>query len=120
VVDDELPICNMLKSFLSNLGYSVITACDGEMALKKYTTAKIRPHAIILDVGLPKMSGLECLGLLRDFDPKAKVLIATGYGGDNIETEARKNGASCLLAKPYKLTELGQTLRNVLDANGTN
>ena len=115
VVDDETSICSVLARYLEVLGYTVTTANDGEMALEKYKTANCRPHAIILDLGMPKMSGWKCLEELRKFDPRVKVMIGTGYGGDNLETEARNKGAAGLLTKPYQLADLGKTLRNILD-----
>ena len=116
VADDEIPIRRLLERHLTRLGYTVLTAQDGEVALEKYRTAARRPHAVILDLGMPKMSGWNCLEQLRQFDPQAKILIATGYGGDNVESEAVRKGASGLLAKPYKLAELCHTLRKVLNS----
>ena len=115
VVDDEMSICIMLARYLQMLGYTVITANDGEMALEKYKTADCRPHAVILDLGMPKMSGWKCLEELRQFDPRVKVLIGTGYGGDNLKTEARNKGAAGLLTKPYQLADLGKVLRSILN-----
>ena len=115
VVDDEMSICLLLGRYLKTLGYTVITAHDGEMAMEKYKTADCRPHAVILDLGMPKMSGWKCLEELRKFDPRVKVMIGTGYGGDNLETEARNKGAAGLLTKPYQLADFGKTLRNILD-----
>lgn len=115
VVDDEMSICLLLGRYLKALGYTVITAYDGEMALEKYKTADCRPHAVILDLGMPKMSGWTCLEELRKFDPRVKVMIGTGYGGDNLETEARNRGAAGLLIKPYQLADFGKILRHILD-----
>jgi signal transduction histidine kinase/ActR/RegA family two-component response regulator len=115
VVDDEMSICLLLGRYLKTLGYTVITAHDGEAALEKYKTADCRPHAVILDLGMPKMSGWKCLEELRKIDPRVKVMIGTGYGGDNLETEVRNRGAAGLLTKPYQLADFGKTLRNILD-----
>ena len=117
VVDDEMPICNLVKRYLTKLGYTVITAQDGEMALEKYTAAGRRPHAVVLDLDMPKMHGWKCLEKLRQLNPQVKVLIATGYGGDNLEPEARNRGAAGLLPKPYLMADLCRALRNILDTD---
>ena len=115
LVDDKAPIRVLLNSYLSKLGYTVISAPDGEIGLERYTNAGTRPHVVILDLDMPKMNGWKCLEKLREFNPQVKVVIATGYGGDNLEPEARNKGASGLLAKPYPLADLGKMLRQVLD-----
>jgi PAS domain S-box-containing protein len=116
VVDDEQQICTLLQRTLTKLGYTVLAARDGETALEMYATAQRRPQAVILDLGMPKMGGWECLRALRRFDPQARVLIATGYGGDNVEPEAHKHGAAAVMAKPYKMAELSRILRAILEA----
>jgi PAS domain S-box-containing protein len=114
VVDDEKQICALLQRMLTKLGYTVLTALDGATALEIYATAERRPQAVILDLGMPQMSGWDCLRALRQLDPQARILIATGYGGDNVETEAHKYGAAAVMAKPYKMAELSQILRAIM------
>ncbi len=116
VVDDEPPICRMLERHLVRLGYTVMTATGGRLALEKYKTARQRPHAVILDLGMPDMNGWKCMEELRAFDPGAKIVVTTGYGGENVAAEARKRGAAGLLAKPYQLANFSQTLRDILDS----
>jgi PAS domain S-box-containing protein len=114
VVDDEAPLRRLLERHLGKLGYDVICASDGEMGWRKYSEASPRPHAVILDLGMPKASGWECLAKLREIDPGVKVLIASGYGGDDLEERATKSGAAAFLSKPYNLDVISRKLRDVM------
>ena len=84
------------------------------MGWRKYSEASPRPHAVILDLGMPKASGWECLAKLREIDPGVKVLIASGYGGDDLEERATKSGAAAFLSKPYNLDVISRKLRDVM------
>jgi len=116
VVDDEAPIRSLLERHLRKLGYNVLSAADGEMGLSTYREATRHPHAVILDLGMPKMSGWECLEKLVAFDPLVKVMVATGYGGADLDRRVREKGATAFLRKPYDLAAISKTLRGILDA----
>ena len=116
VVDDEAPIRRLLERHLGKLGYDIICASDGEMGWRKFAEATSRPQAVILDLGMPKSSGWECLEKLRELDPNVKVLVASGYGGADLEARAVQNGAVAFLSKPYNLGAISRKLREVLTA----
>ena len=116
VVDDEVSIRRLLERHLGKLGYTVISAADGELGFKKFAESNPRPHAVILDLGMPKSSGWECLDKLRVLDPYIKVLVASGYGGPDLESRVEEKGAAAFLRKPYDLVTIAEKLRAVLDA----
>jgi DNA-binding NarL/FixJ family response regulator len=70
---------------------------------------------VILDLNMPGMGGLKCLAALRDMNPKARVIIASGYLADDQLRESVRFGASAFVAKPYKLSDLLRAVREVLD-----
>ncbi len=115
VVDDEAPIRLMLERYLAMTGYKTFSANDGDVALQKYAGPE-RPAAVILDLGMPRMSGWECLKRLKEMDPAVKVLVATGHGGGDVESRVRELGASEFIHKPYNFVELATKLRRILDA----
>jgi PAS domain S-box-containing protein len=115
VVDDEAPIRGLLERYLTMLGYDVIEAEDGETALRKYTEVRQNPHAVILDLGMPRMSGSECLEKLRILNPQVRVLVASGNGEADLDSHVLKQGALAFLAKPYNLADISEKLRKVLD-----
>lgn len=117
VVDDEPGIRNLLKQHLTRSGYSVIPAPNAEIALREYKEQPGRPRLVILDLGMPGMDGWECLVKLREMDPQAKVLLATGYARNDFITRAHELGAAGVVFKPYKLGDLTKKVRAILDGS---
>jgi CheY-like chemotaxis protein len=118
VVDDEVSIRRLLERHLNRLGYTVVSAADGELGFKKFAESNPRPQVVILDLGMPKSSGWECLDKLRALDPYVKVLVASGYGGADLASRVEEKGAAAFLRKPYDLVTIAEKLRAVLDAPG--
>ncbi|MGD0854819.1 MAG: PAS domain S-box protein [Dehalococcoidia bacterium] len=119
LVDDETVIRNVGSRILSKLGYDRIEfASEGLEALKKYQEAMEsgRPYdSVIIDLTLPgEMGGKEVVKALHKLDPKANILVSSGYFNDPILTDFRRYGISGVLAKPYQLEELEMTLRESL------
>jgi signal transduction histidine kinase/DNA-binding response OmpR family regulator len=115
VTDDEPLLRSLVEEYFTQLGYNVLTAPDGEAALREYNAAPERPKAVILDLGMPRMSGWECLQKLRSADPAVKVLVATGFGGDGVENRVFEMGARAFMHKPFHLGEMAVKLREILD-----
>lgn len=78
VVDDEENIRLLYKEEMTEEGYEVETASDGEDALAKIRAR--RPDLVVLDIRMPGMDGLECLSKIREIDMMLPVVIATAYG----------------------------------------
>lgn len=114
IADDEQPIRVMLQRFLNRAGYDVTAAADGEEAVARYQEAHPKPSLVILDVGMPGMGGMRCLETLRRFDPDVRVVMATGYGLDDIREKAYSLGALALIPKPYELKTLDQQIQELL------
>lgn len=116
LVDDEAVIRNVGSRIMSKLGYEHIEfASEGLEALKKYQAAMDsgRPYDIvIIDLTLPgEMGGKEVVKALHKLDPKANILVSSGYFNDPILTDFRRYGIKGVLAKPYQLEELERMLR---------
>lgn len=115
IVDDEVPIRNVVQRSLIKLGYTIISAGDGESALLRCSEEGNRIRLVLMDLGMPGMGGWECLKRLRTINPKLPVLLTTGYGGQGFPERARREGAIGLITKPYQLEEFLQTVREALD-----
>ncbi|WP_051434495.1 response regulator [Desulfonatronum lacustre] len=111
MVDDEEMIREVTAELLTAHGYEVFQAADGLEALEVH--ARERIDLVITDVGMPGMGGEALLLALRERDPKAKVIISSGYVGVRDNGELRK--ASGMLTKPYKLEELLGMVRGLLE-----
>lgn len=113
VVDDDMGICHLLRSFLSERGYQAVTVANAEDALERYHAD--RPAAVILDVALPgRMDGLEALAAFRKIDRDVPVIMLSGQGRTPTVVQAMKLGAADFVGKPFHDTELENSLENAL------
>jgi len=102
ICDDSLLIRMQLKDFISSCNYTfdIIEAKDGEEAYKLYQQEQ--PDLVFLDVVMPKLDGIACLQLIREFDQDAKVVMLTSVGTKEIVKEALKAGAVDFMQKPWQ------------------
>jgi DNA-binding NtrC family response regulator len=111
VVDDELPILNLLRNFLEAQGHTVQTAHGG---LEAAEAARGRSFDLaLLDLMMPDQDGMTTLKQLKSIDENLSVLIMTGYGTIKSAIEAMKNGAEEFLLKPLSLEALGILIERV-------
>jgi DNA-binding NtrC family response regulator len=113
IVDDEPGILLALKGLFRKEGYEVETAESGERALALVKGGLF--HAIITDLSMKGMSGLDLLRAVRAIDPACAVLMITAYGTQRIAVEAMKAGAADYLPKPFDNDELRIKVRNVIE-----
>ncbi|MFA4917319.1 MAG: sigma-54 dependent transcriptional regulator [Syntrophales bacterium] len=117
VVDDDPTIRLILTEALKKRGFALEEAGSAEEALdkikatcrKELKTGDWKPKPfdlIIMDVRLPKMSGIEAVSRIRKLDPQAVVIVVTAYGGKEIALEAIKQGAYDYFTKPFKMEEM--------------
>lgn len=115
LVEDEEIVRDLAASLLMDFGYEVITATNGKEALKIYQRHRERIALVILDFLMPEMDGRQCLNQILKLDPKAKIIIVSGYGADGTADRMLKEGARKFLDKPYEAMNLLQVAREVLD-----
>ena len=111
VVDDEQPILRTVAANLRARGYQVLTASSGEAAL---TAAEVhQPDCVVLDLGLPGISGLEALRRLRTWTA-TPVVILTAVDGERDKVTALDLGADDYVTKPFGMAELLARIRVAL------
>lgn len=115
LVDDEEPIRSLGERILAKVGYTVLTACDGNEALAIYQEQQDRIALVILDLIMPEMGGRKCLEEILKIRPQAKVLIASGYSAHGPTKEAVRAEAKGFVDKPYDLRQMLRIVRDVLD-----
>jgi two-component system response regulator AtoC len=108
VVDDEPAAMELLVEFLSAKGYEVITATNGQEAIRR--VKEDRPHLVLLDVEMPKMNGMEALRRIREIDPEVGVIMATGVDEEHVGRKALEQGAFDYIVKPLDLKYLERSL----------
>ena len=112
IVDDEAIVRESLRDWLTDSGYQVEIAEDGEQALK--TIGEQDFGVAILDLMLPGKNGIEVLREAKEKRPYLKGIIITAYASVPTAVEAMKEGAVDYLSKPVKLNELEALIRDVL------
>jgi DNA-binding response OmpR family regulator len=101
IVDDERQICELVKVFLSRRGFEVETALSGAEALEKFDD--FLPQAVLLDIRMPELSGIEVLRRIKDKVPKTKVIILSAFGDSQTVQKSLALGASGYIQKPIEL-----------------
>lgn len=112
VVDDEDALRIVLSSELSNSGYDVTSASDGEEAVTIIQNKKF--ELVLLDIKMPKMDGFEVLKFIKKNFPTVKVIMLTGFADLKNAIESKKHGAEDFVSKPYDLVDLLTTIERVL------
>ena len=113
VVDDEVNIRKTLEGVLSDEGYRVMLAETGEAALEAIPKSLV--DAVLLDVWLPGMDGLEALRRIRETYPLLPIIMISGHGTIDMAVKAVKNGAFDFIEKPISLDKLLITLSRAIE-----
>ena len=111
IVDDDRAMVGMVASLLGSEGYDLITAYDGESAVRRH--AEELPDLVILDRGLPKMTGEEVCRRIRAVG-QTPILMLTGEKGEDERVKLLDLGADDYLEKPFGRKELLARVRALL------
>jgi len=118
VMDDEAMVREVLGMMLLTLGYEAKFAEDGVEAIELFSQAQGSADpfaAAILDLTVPGgMGGKEAMERFLEIDPQVKAIVSSGYFDDPIMADFQKYGFAGVIAKPYKVAELGKVLNQVL------
>jgi two-component system cell cycle sensor histidine kinase/response regulator CckA len=117
LVDDEEMILDVGRKMLEALGYVVIIAASGEEALEIYKGNLDMVDIVVLDMIMPEMGGSETFDRLRQINPRVKALLSSGYSVDGQAREILERGCQGFIQKPFKMVELSQKVREVLDGD---
>jgi len=116
LVEDEELARRMTADALSQLGYSVITACDGEEALRIEQGASRTVDLLLTDFVVPHVNGVELAQRLKKKIPGLAVVFISGHAPDIIFGSQDGAAPQPFVQKPFRLQELARTVRRVLDA----
>ncbi|MCF7832107.1 MAG: response regulator [Candidatus Marinimicrobia bacterium] len=114
VIDDEEAIRRMLMKTLNYVGYEVLEADSGKIGIDLYKQEKDRISAVILDVIMPEMDGVQIFKALKKINPDVAVLVSTGYASNKQTVELRNLGVEGFLKKPYRQSELVDAVNKVI------
>jgi signal transduction histidine kinase len=112
-VDDEKDICDVLSISLSDLGYKVYTAENGQEALR--IIQEINPPIVLTDIRMPVMDGIELLRRIKLQSPETEVIMVTGHGDMDLAIKSLKHEATDFIVKPIKDEALEVALNRALE-----
>jgi DNA-binding response OmpR family regulator len=104
IVDDEEDLRLVLTDFFSQKGFEIVTAEDGEEAVRVFQREK--PNVVLMDVRMPRMDGIEALKKIKEIAPNVGVVMATAMKDEKTTRESIKFGAYAYVIKPYDLSYL--------------
>lgn len=113
VVDDEIDICRVFEAMLSQCGFEVLTESDPRKVMDL-----VRRHdfdAVIMDLMMPQMDGLELIELIRQYTSTLTILVVTGHGDAESTVEAMRRGATDFVTKPVDAEFLALRLRRACE-----
>ncbi|MGM0425326.1 MAG: response regulator, partial [Thermodesulfobacteriota bacterium] len=115
VVDDEGAYRDMMQIALSQSGYTVLAAANGEEALQIYSRQSAQIDLVILDLSMDGMGGEQCLQEILKADPGARILVASGYSTEKSTLHDILQGEAVdFIGKPFQLSALMHKVQEIL------
>lgn len=116
IVDDEPDLRDIASRTLQREGYEAHSVASGEEAVDFYKSNGDSVDLVVMDLGMPGMGGQRALAEIKAIDPKAKILIASGYSTKDNEDQSLSNGASGYVTKPISKNDFLKAIRGALDS----
>lgn len=118
VIDDEAIFLNLLQSFFESMDYDVTVSLSGQHILKLLFEKRF--DAVLLDVWMVDKSGVEVLKEINKVNPNLPVILMTGYTASSLENSLKDLDVSGFITKPFKLSEIGELVEQVIAGKGEN
>jgi len=114
LVDDEEIIRQVGQELLEVIGYRVLTAKDGQEAVKVYKKNRNRIDIVVLDMVMPGMGGGEAYDRMKNINSNVKVLLSSGFSIDGEASEILERGCDGFIQKPFTMKKLSQKMSEIL------
>ena len=112
VVDDEEPVRIILSKFLTRLGYNVLTAEDGQIAVEKFAENRETVKAVVMDVQMPRKDGITAFHEIKGINPDTGIFLLSGHHTFENDTPNLP-----MIRKPFHMLEVAKKIRELLDTN---
>jgi DNA-binding NtrC family response regulator len=116
VVDDDKDVCEYLQDFLTTEGYQVSSVNDPTQAEVELRRSEF--HVVVLDLMMPKVSGIDLLGQIRKLDDDLAIVILTGYPSLESATASIEYDVSAYIRKPFSADEFREVLGRIARKKG--
>lgn len=114
VIDDDQEMRSMVEDHLKSLGYSVAGFSQPEVALSELLSGNLTPLAVITDLQMPELSGIEVVKRLKVKFSDLPIIVMTAFGSIESAVDAMRKGAFDYITKPFKLSELTMTVERAV------
>jgi CheY-like chemotaxis protein len=114
LIDDEEMILDVGSQMLSNLGYTVMSAQDGNAGIEMYRQNSEKIDLVILDIIMPDIGGKETFEQLLKINNDVNVLLSSGYSLDDHANEIMEKGCKGFIQKPFTMGELSAKINEIL------
>ena len=113
ICDDAAYLRSLTGRILERGGFEVVGEAEtGVQALEKYK--QLRPDVVTMDIVMREQGGLDAVRAIRQFDPKAKILMVSAMSQPELVAEAKAAGASDFVVKPFQASHLLEALQRIL------
>lgn len=116
IIDDDEVQLRLLRVILTNEGYTVHSTADGPQGITIFK--QHHPDLVLLDLGLPSMSGIDVLLEMRALNADAKIIVVTGYPSTETTLRSLQSGALAIIQKPVDVPSLLKKIATVLNPVG--
>jgi len=114
VVEDEEAIREMAVEMLEEMGFNVLAASDGRDGVARYREHQHEIVAVLLDLSMPGLNGRDVFLELKRINPRVKVIVASGFGENEVVDSLNRMGLDAFIQKPYSPQSLKQIIQRVL------
>lgn len=114
LADDEEDVRDVVRSMLESFGYTVVTAGDGQEAVEIFRERAGEVDLVLLDMMMPRMTGVEAFAEIRRISPDVRAILASGYDVRGSGSEFASEGFAAFLQKPFRRGELGRKVGEAL------
>jgi len=114
IADDEPGVLEAGQALLESMGFTVLTAEDGEATVARFLEHVDRLRLVIVDQTMPRMSGADAFRAIRRLRPGLPVILSSGFSEEEVGDALQADGLDGFLQKPYRLADLERVVRKVL------
>jgi len=114
-VDDEEGVRTVAAELLRSMGFDILLASDGLEALEQFKASVIPIRAVLMDLTMPHLDGVETFRELRRLDPGCRVVLTSGYNEQEAIQDFLGKGLAAFVQKPFLRTALVRAIRSALE-----
>jgi CheY-like chemotaxis protein len=117
IVDDQPMVRQVARRFLSQFGFDIIEADNGQTAVEILRERAAEVRAVLVDLSMPQMGGKAALSAMREIRADLPAVLSSGYDATAIETSQAQLGKVSFLQKPYRSSDLARSIQQVLSCS---